>query len=84
MKTEKTRIEFLKEFSDAPLDSYFNQATVCAIRCCSKATTERERWAGTGIPFIKMGRSVRYQKNDILNWLSQHQIVQSTAQVEIE
>jgi hypothetical protein len=60
MKPRSTRIELLYEYEQAPEDTLFSQETVAAIRVCSLATLERERWAGTGIRFLKIGRSVRY------------------------
>jgi hypothetical protein len=58
----------------------FSQETVAAIRGCSLATLERDRWVGIGIPFVKMGRLVRYRKSDIRTWLDQHISIHSTAE----
>ena len=44
---------------------YSTKILFAAIRNCSRATSERDRGAGTGIPFIKMGRLVRYKKRDV-------------------
>lgn len=74
----------LQEFQCAPAEAWFGQDTVAAVRDCSIATVERDRWAGIGIPFIKSGRSVRYSKQAILNWLAKHKSFQSTTQYEIE
>lgn len=70
----------LREFQLAPMEAWFDQETVAAVRNCSTATVERDRWAGTGIPFIKCSRSVRYTKQGILNWLEKQNEVQSTSQ----
>ncbi|TAL65595.1 MAG: DNA-binding protein, partial [Legionella sp.] len=40
---------------------------------------ERNRWAGQGVPYLKIGRTVRYRKSDILNYL-QHQCVHNILQ----
>ena len=32
----------------------------------SLATLRNNRWLGVGIPYIKIGRSVRYMKSDVL------------------
>lgn len=53
MKSQSTRIELLHEYEQAPDWTLFSQETVAAIRDCSLATLERERWAGAGIRFIK-------------------------------
>ena len=79
MKPYKTRLEFLEEFEAAPNSTLFNQNTLSAIRDCSTALVEQERWAGTGIPYRKLGRHVRYCKQDILDWLELHQPISSTS-----
>lgn len=84
MKTEiplkaVSRITLLQEFELAPESAWFDQAIVAAVRDCSEATIERDRWAGSGVPFIKCGRTVRYRKSDILDWLAKHTSHQSTA-----
>ena len=72
MKQEKTRLEILNEFYAAPIDSLFPQSTLCAVLDCSEALAERNRWNGSGVPFVKIGRSVRYKKHDILAYLDRH------------
>lgn len=76
----KTRTQALAEFYSAPETSLFNQIVVAQIRDCSTATMERDRWAGGGIPFIKIGRAVKYRKADVLAWLSQYEPQQSTSE----
>ena len=65
------KAQMLTEFAAAPDYSLFAQAYLAAIRDCSEATIERDRWAGGGIPFIRINgtRQVRYRKADILGWL---------------
>ncbi|VVC74997.1 hypothetical protein AQUSIP_02710 [Aquicella siphonis] len=79
MKKQYSRIEHIKEFELAPEWALFSQETVAAIRDCSLATLERERWIGIGIPFVKMGRLVRYKKEDVLIWIGKHKSRQSTS-----
>lgn len=81
MKPQKSRNELLNEFEQAPLDTLFDQVTPAAILGCSCALMERNRWKGGGVPFLKVGRSVRYKKSDILSWLEQHKAVTSTSAV---
>jgi hypothetical protein len=40
---------------------------------------ERKRWTGNGIPFIKIGRSVRYKYLDILSFMEKHPTITSTS-----
>lgn len=79
MKQQLSRINLIQEYELSPDWVIFSQETVAAIRDCSTKTLERERWIGIGIPFIKMGRLVRYRKEDIRAWLEQHQSIQSTS-----
>lgn len=78
MKPQQSRLSLIQEYEQAPDSALFNQETVAAIRDCSLATIERDRWVGIGIPFIKMGRLVRYRKSDINTWLDQQPLLQST------
>lgn len=82
MKSEKNRLDLIHEFDIASETTLFPQEIVCAIRACSKATVERDRWAGTGVPFLKVGRSVRYRKADILTWLEHHKTYCSTTEAQ--
>jgi predicted DNA-binding transcriptional regulator AlpA len=47
----------------------------------SQAWLARERWAGSGPPFYKLGRHVRYLKSDLIAWVEAHRYVH-TAQYE--
>jgi hypothetical protein len=69
MKPQQTRLEIITEFYAAPPETLFPQSTLCAVLNCSTALAERHRWAGRGVPYIKIGRNVRYRKIAILNWL---------------
>lgn len=78
MKQKLSRINLINEYEQAPESALFSQETVAAIRDCSLATLERDRWLGGGIPFMKIGRMVRYRKSDIRAWLEMHATVSST------
>ena len=84
MKSQSTRIDLLQEYERAPDWALFSQETLAAIRDCSLATLERDRWAGAGVPFVKMGRLVRYRKSEIRTWLEQHETVSSTTKVNVK
>ncbi len=60
-------------FASAPDYALFDQNMVALLRGCSNATIERDRWAGSGVPFVRQGRSVRYRKKDIVAWLDAHE-----------
>lgn len=78
--TIKSRLDLINEYEQSPDWMMFSQETVAAIRDCSLATLERDRWVGIGVPFVKMGRLVRYRKSDIRAWLDRHHSVKSTSQ----
>lgn len=81
MINNQSRTFILKEFEASPPDTLFPQEVPAAVIGCSLALLEKNRRDGTGIPFIKIGRAVRYRKSDITAWLNQHQAVSFTSQV---
>lgn len=72
------RIKTLLDFESAPDSALFDQKIISIIRDCSTATLERNRWAGGGIPFIKIGHKVRYRKGVVTEWLNSFESRQST------
>jgi excisionase family DNA binding protein len=79
MKIKLSCLELINQYEEAHSSTLFSQETVAAILDCSMATLERDRWIGNGIPFIKIGRLVRYRKTEIKTWLDQHVSFQSTS-----
>lgn len=80
MSIEKpSRLQLLNEFELAPESALFNQQTIAAVLSCSTQLLERNRWAGSGLPYIKLGRKVLYRKCDVLNFLQQQKIYRSTS-----
>jgi hypothetical protein len=77
------RLTLIYEYELAPDTMLFSQSTVAALRQCSIATVERERCRGGGVPFVKLGRLVRYRKSDIHQWLAQHPVVLSTTHAQM-
>ncbi len=84
MNSQPSRINLLIEFDKAPLDALFGQKTVAAFLDCSESKMERDRWAGTGIPFIKIGHFARYRKSSILEYRDQFKQVNSTAETSAQ
>ena len=74
-----SRLHLLNEFESAPQSALFNQQTIAAVLSCSTQLLERNRWAGSGVPYLKIGRKVLYRKSDILNFLQQQKIYYSTS-----
>ena len=54
-----------------------NQKEVASIIRKSEAWLERQRWLGEGIPYLKIGRSVSYQEDDILSFLEEQPKIQT-------
>ena len=79
MSKNTSRILLINEFESAPESTLFDQRTLAAVLDCSTQLLERNRWAGQGIPYLKIGRTVRYRKQDILNFLQRQKIYHSTS-----
>jgi hypothetical protein len=62
----KSRVELAREFAESHPDALVTTAMVAAYLNCSEAKLERDRWAGVGIPYIKIGRHVRYVKRVVV------------------
>ena len=80
MSIEKlSRLDLLTEFDSAPESALFNQQTIAAVLSCSTQLPERNRWAGTSVPYLKIGRKVLYRKSDVLGFLQQQKVYRSTS-----
>lgn len=51
------------------IDRLLNQKQVAEILGMSEAWLEMSRFKKTGIPYIKLGRAVRYRLADVNTWL---------------
>ncbi len=63
-----------QSFCSAPahvvaLPMLLTQQEVADYLRISTKTLERDRWQGTGLPFLKIGRSVRYRASDVLEFI---------------
>lgn len=54
------------------LDELLTGPEYARERRCSVRTIERERETGTGCRFIKFGRSVRYRRRDVREFIDRH------------
>ncbi|MFA5985073.1 MAG: hypothetical protein WC782_13740 [Methylococcaceae bacterium] len=79
MKTQDTRTQSLHEFYNAPDAALFSEPAIAIVCGFTVAKLQRDRWKGKGIPFIRLGRCVKYRKSDVLNWLNQFEPQQSTS-----
>jgi predicted DNA-binding transcriptional regulator AlpA len=55
---------------------------VAKILNCSRAWCQRKRWEGGGPDYLKLGRSVRYRKSDLLAWIDAHTNRRSTSETD--
>lgn len=58
-----------------------DQKQVALILGKSTAWCERSRWNGTGPPYRKIGRAVRYEEQDVYAWIKRHEKRVSTVKV---
>ena len=68
--TPEDQAKLVAAFCAAPDDALFDEVTIAAYLDCSTAKLQRDRWAGIGLPFIKLsGRLVRYRAGSVRNAL---------------
>jgi len=74
------------ETQEVNIPTLLNQRQVAELVGKSEAWLERSRWSGSGgPPYRKIGRSVRYHLEDVLEWLeSQPKISNNLPGVEDE
>jgi excisionase family DNA binding protein len=55
-------------------ERYLSSDEVFEITGVKKQTLANSRHRGVGIPYYKVGRSVRYKLSDVLNFMEQHRV----------
>ena len=53
---------------------YLTELQVSEITAIAVQTLRNKRFFGEGIPYHKIGRSVRYKLEDVLNFMESHRI----------
>jgi|TARA_Y100000294_G_C8428990_1_gene285997 excisionase family DNA binding protein len=61
-------------FPKLTADTLLSSKEMALIYGFSKKTLENHRAQRVGIPYIKIGRMVRYRKSDVDQYLEQHRI----------
>jgi len=56
------------------IDRLMNQQQVADWTGMSAAWFEMARFKGTGIPYVKIGRAVRYRTSDVQNFIATHTV----------
>jgi predicted DNA-binding transcriptional regulator AlpA len=60
-------------------DRYLNERKASEIDGMSVAWHQRKRWDGSGPPYRRIGRSVRYRLSELIRWFEERR-VQSTSE----
>jgi hypothetical protein len=55
-------------------DQLLTEKLLAARWCISMKTLQAQRWKGSELPFLKLGRSVRYRLSDIVEFEASHVI----------
>jgi hypothetical protein len=58
----------------SPSIQYLTEVAVAEITGRALSTLRNDRSIGRGIPYIKIGRSVRYDINDVVGFMQAHKI----------
>lgn len=53
---------------------YVDERAVSQITGRALAKLRNDRYVGQGIPYVKMGRSVRYRLDDVINYMESHKV----------
>jgi excisionase family DNA binding protein len=56
------------------LDHFLDEKQLAKLLGVSIRTLQNRRVAGGGIPFIKIGKAVRYNPKDVAEYLEQHRL----------
>jgi len=56
-------------------DEFLTEEDVSKLTKLSLQTLRNNRSTGKGFPYIKIGRSVRYKKSDVLQFMEDHKVI---------
>jgi len=56
----------------ATFDQLVSQTVVAGLIGMSESWLEQCRFRGTGIPYVKCGRAVRYKLSEVIKWIDDH------------
>jgi hypothetical protein len=76
-KGKTNGVESNKEGGDSQMSEtiqYLTEVSVAEITGRALSTLRNDRSIGRGIPYIKIGRSVRYDINDVVRFMEAHKI----------
>ena len=53
---------------------YLTESQVSVLTGFSRSSLQQHRWLGKGIPFIRVGRTIRYEKTEIQAYLEKFRV----------
>lgn len=56
------------------MNRYIDEREVAKMTCRALQTLRNDRHCGRGFRYIKIGRSVRYDLEDVISFMNQHKI----------
>ncbi|MFN8655324.1 MAG: hypothetical protein U0105_03200 [Candidatus Obscuribacterales bacterium] len=69
------------------MEKLFTEQELCAAGYGSRAKLRKDRMKGCGIPFVYIGRAVRYRESDVRAWLGEnratHALQRTTSQATV-
>lgn len=71
-KVGRSQIELASQFAALPEDALATTQQAAAFLSRSIPAMERDRQHGEGVPFVRIGRSIRYQKSIVLAYVQQN------------
>jgi predicted DNA-binding transcriptional regulator AlpA len=66
----ENNLQITKRFWESPADSLWDQKELAVVLGLSEKWFEKYRWIKSGIKYFKLGSRVKYQKKNVLEWLS--------------
>lgn len=56
---------------------FLSEVEIAELLNISIAKLRRDRWLGNGLPFVRIGRTVRYSREQIAKYLEQNTVTAS-------
>jgi predicted DNA-binding transcriptional regulator AlpA len=64
----------------AAVDPLLSDYDVSALTGRARPTLQKDRVRGDGIPFVRIGRLIRYRKSDVERWFAARRTFSSTSE----
>ena len=59
---------------------YLNEKQVAQMTAIPLSTLRNNRSTGKGLPYVKIGRCVRYSKDDVVAFMEEHKVTHTAKQ----